>query len=258
MRALLRDPSVRAADDAFVLEGPRVVEGALARGAHIDALYVGAGAEADSVALTERARTGGARIVTIADDAVERVGSTLSPQPVFAVAARPARSLAEIQGVAPVVVTVDVADPGNLGTIVRSAEAAGASGVVVCGSSVDVYNPKVVRSSVGAIFGLAVVEARDAGEVLDEMAAQGRRRIGTSARGGRRHVEADLATPCALVLGNEARGLDPVLDDRLDETVTIPMSDPAESLNVAMAATVLLFESARQRQHAGITRRDAR
>jgi TrmH family RNA methyltransferase len=141
---------------------------------------------------------------------------------------------------------VDVNDPGNLGTIIRSAEAAGADGVVVCGNSVDVQNPKVVRSSAGAIFGVPVMEADDPMEALTALRAQDRRCLATVPSGGTSYDEVDLATSCALVVGNEARGLGPL---PVDGQVSIPMMSASESLNVAMAATVLLFEAARQRRH---------
>ena len=98
------------------------------------------------------------------------------------------------------------------------------------------------------------MQADDPTNVLDTMSASGRRLIGTAVNGGERYDQADLAHACALVVGNEARGLDPAVQERLDGLVTIPMADGAESLNVAMAATVVLFEAARQRRLAGVDR----
>jgi len=107
-----------------------------------------------------------------------------------------------------------------------------------------------VRSSAGAIFGLAIAEGDDPVEVLAALGARGRRRIGTAAAGGGAPDQLDLTGPIALVLGNEARGLDPDLSEHLDAEVTIPVSGPAvDSLNVAMAGTVLCFEAARQRRN---------
>jgi TrmH family RNA methyltransferase len=126
--------------------------------------------------------------------------------------------------------------------------------VVACGNSVDPHNPKVVRSSAGALFGVTVMQADDPNKVLDSMSAAGRWLVGTVARGGERYDEADLAQPCALVVGNEARGLDAAVQERLDVLVSIPMAAAAESLNVAMATTVVLFEAARQRRLAGVDR----
>jgi TrmH family RNA methyltransferase len=147
-----------------------------------------------------------------------------------------------------VVVCVDVRDPGNAGTVLRSAEVAGAGGVVCCEGSVDIYNPKTVRASAGSLFHVPVVAGGDPVEVLRRMGEWGLQRVGTVARGGRDYVDADLRRPLALVLGNEAHGLPEPVAAELDESLTIPMAGRTESLNVGMAAAVLCFEVARQRR----------
>lgn len=253
LRALLREHSARVDEQAFVLEGPRVVHGALERGAALDALYLGPGADLAFSPLVDQARERGTRVAVLREGVLEKVGLTRTPQPVLAVVKRVVQPLDALTGDGAVVVATGVADPGNLGTIIRSAEAAGADAVITCGNSVDAENPKTVRSSAGAIFGVRVLEASDAIEVLDTLGAQGRRRIGTTPDRGVPYDRADLGGSTAIVVGNEARGLGPELDGRLDERVTIPMAPGAESLNVAMAATVLLFEAARQRRLAGTT-----
>jgi TrmH family RNA methyltransferase len=147
-----------------------------------------------------------------------------------------------------------ISDPGNLGTILRSAEAAGVAAIVLGPGSVDAYNPKVVRASAGAIFGIPVLEAASEGwspvEALDALGALGRQRLGAVASGAHSYDAADLARPTALVLGNEAHGLSAEVAGRLDGTIAIPMAGATESLNVAMAATVVCFEAARQRRAA--------
>jgi len=158
-------------------------------------------------------------------------------------------TLDDLEPDGPAVVAVGLADPGNLGTLVRSVEALGGAGLVVCGNSVDVHNPKAVRSSAGAVVSVIVVEAGDPVEVLRELARRGPR-VGATPRGARSFERARLAGPSSLVLGNEAHGLSDEVLAELDDEVTIPMSGVAESLNVAMAATVLLSEAARQRRAA--------
>jgi TrmH family RNA methyltransferase len=229
----------------FVLEGPRIVEGAIDRGVMLEALYLGTGAATAFAALVDRVRANGTPIDELSEGVLEKVGTTRTPQPVLAVARRVAQPLGAIAGTGTVLVAVDVADPGNLGTIIRSAEAAGADGVVACGNSVDVQNPKAVRSSAGAIFGVPVMEADDPMEALAVLRADDRRCLATVPTGGDVYDDVDLATSCALVVGNEARGLEPL---PVHGQVSIPMAPRAESLNVAMAATVLLFEAARQRR----------
>lgn len=237
-----------------MLEGPRVVGAALDRHAALERVYVGTGAATAFAPLVARLHGAGVSVVELKEGVLEKVGLTRTPQPVLAVASAASLAFGPIAGTGAVVIAVDVADPGNLGTIIRSAESAGADGVVACGNSVDLHNPKVVRSSAGALFGVTVMQADDPMDVLNTIGASGRRLIGTAARGGARYDEADLAHPCALVVGNEARGLDAAVQERLDVLVSIPMAAAAESLNVAMATTVVLFEAARQRRLAGVDR----
>jgi TrmH family RNA methyltransferase len=148
------------------------------------------------------------------------------------------------------VVCVDLRDPGNAGTVLRSAEAAGVDGVIFCDGSVDAYNPKTVRASAGSLFHVPVVVGGDAVEVLETISGWGVARVGADAHGGTDYTVIDLTRPTALVLGNEANGLSAPAQAALDQTVTIPMQGRSESLNVGMAAAVLCFEVARQRRAA--------
>jgi TrmH family RNA methyltransferase len=255
LHALLRDREARRDDDAFVLEGPRVVAGALDRDARLETLYLGPGAAQAFASLVARAIAAGARVAELRDGVLEKVGTTRTPQPVFAVAQRRSRPIPALASSGHLVVTVDIADPGNLGTIIRSAEASGADGVVVTGvDAVDLHHPKVVRSSAGAIFGVDVAEEDDAMIALDAIARPGRRRLAARATDAEPYDETDLAHSCALVLGNEARGIPADLAAHLDGAVSVPMTGAAESLNVAMAATVLCFEAARQHRAASVSR----
>jgi TrmH family RNA methyltransferase len=176
----------------------------------------------------------------LAAGVIERVASTESPQPVLAVVRIP-ESERDLATAGFVVVADRIADPGNLGTILRSAEAAGVDMVVLTAGSVDPFNPKVVRASAGALFRVPVLNTD-----LAAARAAGLRTIGTSSHRGTAHTAADLTGRIALVVGNESRGLPD--DAGVDEWVTIRHHGRAESLNVAMAATVLCFEAARQRK----------
>lgn len=232
-----------------MLEGPRVVAAALDRGADLDTVYLAPGADRAFAPLVERIQGADIRIAHLKEGVLERISATVTPQPVLAVAPRRSDPLDVLPDDGVVLVLVSVQDPGNAGTLIRTAEASGAVGVVCCGNSVDPHSPKVVRSSAGAIFGLAIAEGDDPVEVLAALGARGRRRIGTAATGGDAPDRIDLTGPVALVLGNEARGLSAGLRDHLDAEVTIPVTGPAvDSLNVAMAGTVLCFEAARQRR----------
>jgi TrmH family RNA methyltransferase len=230
-----------------VIEGPRAVEGALERGAVIDAAYFGPRADIAFGVLTARLRELGIRCSLLKEGVLERVGSTVTPQPVLVVARKPPSDPDVFARDGLVVVGVALADPGNVGTLLRSAEASGTTAIVLSAGSVDAYNPKVVRASAGAIFGVQVIEGWSAVDALDALGSGGRRRWGAVARGGTPYHAIDFREPVAVVLGNEAHGLGDEIAARLDGWLSVPMRAPAESLNVAMAGTVVCFEAARQR-----------
>jgi TrmH family RNA methyltransferase len=253
LRALARDPRARADAASTIVEGPRVIGAALDRRAPLTAAYLGSGARPAFAPLVARLEAAGVPVTDLKEGVLEKIGTTRTPQPVLAVVSWSAArvpDLVELLESRPgglFVVTVDIADPGNLGTIVRSAEAAGADGVVVTGEGVDVRNPKVVRSSAGALFGVPIVEMADALAAVATLRERGVACFGAVATGGRAPHDVALDGAVALVVGNEARGINAPLLGVLDGTVTIPMAGSAESLNVAMATTVLCFEAARQR-----------
>jgi TrmH family RNA methyltransferase len=250
LRELLRDPSVRAAERACVVEGPRALDAALDREVRIDTVFLGPRADVAFPTLVARLAALDVEVVRLKEGVLEKVGSTRTPQPVLAIAAiTPGRPEALARD-GLVVVATAIADPGNLGTLLRSADAAGATAFLLGAGSVDAYNPKVVRASAGAIFGIPVVDAEQEGwstvEALDALGELGRQRLGATAGAGVAHTAVDFTRPTAIVLGNEAHGLDDAVAAHLDGHVHIPMAGPAESLNVAMAGTVLCFEAARQ------------
>jgi TrmH family RNA methyltransferase len=226
-----------------VVEGATLLSEALAAGVPIQEVFVTADAH-DLIGL------GDVPVHVLAPDVVERVADTVTPQPVLAVVPSVDVPLDELAGASFLVVCVDVRDPGNAGTVLRSAEAAGADGVVCCGNSVDVYNPKTVRASAGTLFHVPVVAGGDPVEVLEHIGGWGMRRLATAARTGADYASVDLTSKVAFVLGNEAHGLPIEVEPVVDEKVCIPMAGRAESLNVGMAAAVLCFEAARQRRRA--------
>ena len=250
LRRLVRRASVRASERAFVLEGSKLLAEALDARIPLEAVFVDARSVRDE-ALLDRARDAGARVHHLEPGVVERVAGTVTPQPVLAVAPWTDVPLEAVLGSDLVVVCVDVRDPGNAGTILRSAEAAGAGAVVFCDGSVDVFNPKTVRASAGSLFHVPVVASGAPADVLGRLGGAGLRRYGTVARGGTPYDEVDLVGRVAVVLGNEAHGLPDGLDGSLDGGLTVPMAGRAESLNVGMAAAVVCFEALRQRRAAG-------
>lgn len=247
VRRLLHQRAFRRDEAAFAVEGANVIGSALDANADIEALFLAPGAEAVCRGLVERAEAAGVAIWRLAPGTLERVADTVTPQPVLAVVRRLRATVDALRGADLVVVGVDVRDPGNAGTLIRSAEAASAGGVVFCRGSVDATNPKTVRASAGALFHLPVVEGGGSEEVLAVLGDLGLARIGAVPRGGRPPADVDLSGPVALVLGNEAWGLPDRVVAGLDERVTIPMPGRAESINLAMAASILLYETCRQR-----------
>jgi TrmH family RNA methyltransferase len=200
-------------------------------------------ADPDVAALAAVAAQVGARVLELAPGVLERVAATVTPQPVLAVFPMLDVPVVPASGRF-VVVMADVRDPGNAGTVLRSADASGADAVVCCGGTVDPYNPKTVRASAGSLFHVPIVVERDAAAALH--ALSGYRRVGAVVRGGEDYTDYDWTQPSALVLGNEAAGIGGEL--ALDARVVIPMQGRAESLNVGMACAVLCFEAARQRR----------
>ena len=245
LRQLLERSSVRERERAFVVEGPTLVGDALDAGAELECVFVAAGA---TPAVVDRAAAHGVPVYELAAGVLERVSSTVSPQAVLAIAGMVDVELNALDGADLVVVCVDVRDPGNLGTVLRSAESAGVGGIISCDGSVDVYNPKCVRASAGSLFHTRVVARGEPVKVLGTLGEWGLRRLGTRPDGGAAYDGVDLTVPTALVLGNEAGGLPAPAAAALDGWVTIPMAGRSESLNVGMAAAVLCFEAARQRR----------
>ena len=232
LRRLLGRRSSRSEEGAFVVEGAMLTGEAVAAGWHVEAQFVAPGvAPVDGVDAVHLLGVGVA----------ERISATDAPQGVFAVVAVPPNDPAVLDRAGFVVVADGIGDPGNLGTILRSAEASGVEAVVTTPGTVDVHNPKVVRASAGAIFHVPVVAA-----ALAEVRAAGLRLVATSSHRGTAHTAADWSGRLAIVAGSEAHG---VADDAdVDEWVRIEHHGRAESLNVAMATTVLCFDAARARR----------
>lgn len=230
-------------------EGPKLVAEALASGSVPEVIYLepsGAGpAERD---LAERGRAAGASVVDVEAGVLARVCDAVTPQPIAAIVPMVDVALEEVATrPSPMLICIGLQDPGNAGTVIRSALASGAGAVVFSAGAVDIYNPKAVRASAGAIFHQPLVAGLRPEFTLAELGRWGRRRLATVARGGPDYSTVDLASGAALVLGSESHGLPESLAGLLDGCLTIPMAATSESLNVAMAATVLCFEAARQR-----------
>lgn len=173
---------------------------------------------------------------------------TDSPPPVFAIVNKPKADKTALYREDSFVVVLDgVRDPGNVGTIIRSADAFGAHAVVLGKGCADVYNPKTVRSTMGSLFHLPIFDGAELTELLQEAKQHGMKLVGTSLQAQHTCSGYDWKQPTWLLMGSEGDGLSHEVSALVDESVIIPMAGQAESLNVAMAATVLLYEGQRQR-----------
>ena len=237
-----------------MVEGAELVSMALESGAPIESVYVapeGRGTPAVTAVVAQVLAAGG-RVFDLApgSSSASRIRSARSRSSRWS--ASPPPTLADLDRASMVVVCVDVRDPGNAGTIIRTADAAGVDAVVCCDGTVDPTNPKTVRASAGSLFHIPVVAGGDAGTVVGQLRAWGLTIVGSGVRDGSDYATFDWSQRVALLFGNEASGLDAPMRRALDASVSIPMAGRAESLNVSVAAAVLCFEALRQRRVAGI------
>ena len=190
----------------------------------------------------------------VSDEVFARMSDTQSPQGVLAVLKQPGYTLEQILDggkKAPLLLLLEhLQDPGNLGTILRSAEGAGVSGVILSADSVDLFNPKVVRSTMGAIFRLPFFYAENFSQTICEIKKKGIRIFAADLEGSRDYDLEDYTAPSAFLIGNESRGLSEEAKALADRRIFIPMEGKLESLNAAVSAAVLVYEGARQRRRA--------
>jgi len=257
LRRLVNRSSVRDSEHAFVAEGVKLVEAALDAATPVESLFVAADwrSSAPTTRVVTRAAGAGLAVFELGPGVMERVADTVSPQAVCAVVGAVDLGLDEVLSrpvpdqIQPLVlVCVDVRDPGNLGAALRIAGATGVAGVVCCAGTVDPFNPKVVRASAGAVFRVPLVVGAAPAEALGRLSEGGFRCWATVPHGGTDYAVADFEVPTALVLGNEGAGLPAEVVKLLDGTLTIPMEEGTESLNVAMTVAVLCFEAVRRRR----------
>ena len=225
----------------FLAEGPNLVEAALRRGLVTDVFATESALERFQDLL------GSAPVHLVTDRAAKSLSDTVTPVGLVAVCAAPEHSLDDVLAAAPrlVAVAVETSEPGNAGTLIRLADAMGADAIVLAGHGVDPYNGKCLRASAGSIFGLPVVEVPDTTALITALSDAGLQVLATTLDGERSLDDADLAAPTAWLFGAEAHGLPPEVAARADARVCIPMSGSAESLNVAAAAAICLYESSR-------------
>ncbi|MNZ77044.1 23S rRNA (uridine(2479)-2'-O)-methyltransferase [compost metagenome] len=249
--ASLLDKKHRDRSGQFIIEGVHLVQEALNSGAAVSTIVYDAerGIPAELVQARTASASEAEEWIQASRAVMAKCTGTDSPPPVFAVVEKLAFNSEELFGEDCLVVVLDgVRDPGNAGTIIRSADAVGATAVILGKGCVDLYNPKTVRSTMGSLFHLPIIEA-DLMQLLPEARDKQVKLIGTSLQADHTCYSYDWTQPTWLLMGSESDGLSAEVRQLVDESVIIPMHGQAESLNVAMAATVLLYESLRQRSY---------
>ncbi|MBD2867828.1 TrmH family RNA methyltransferase [Paenibacillus arenilitoris] len=248
--ASLLDKKYRDRAGRFIIEGIHLILEALKGKADVSAIVYDAERGLPAELLRERTRTDvKADWIQASRAVMAKCTGTDTPPPAFAVVAKLSADPEALFGGDCLVVALDgVRDPGNAGTIIRSADAVGADAVVLGKGCVDLYNPKTVRSTMGSLFHLPIIEA-DLTELLPKARARGAKLVGTSLQAEHTCYGYDWTQPTWLLMGSESDGLSEAVRALVDESVIIPMAGEAESLNVAMASTVLLYECLRQRRY---------
>jgi TrmH family RNA methyltransferase len=248
--AKLAKRDARLETGLFLLEGPQAVSEALTfRPELVLELFATPTALERYAGLSAAAAEAGIEVEFVSEQVLESMADTVTPQGIIAVCKQFPTSIKDILANGPKLIAIleEVRDPGNAGTIIRAADAAGADAVILTGRSVDLYNPKVVRATTGSLFHLPVSVGLDLEVVIEKVHSAGLRVLAADIKGEDlldARSKGELAGPTAWLFGNEARGLSPEHFDLADAAITVPIYGHAESMNLATAASVCLYESA--------------
>jgi TrmH family RNA methyltransferase len=229
----------------FLAEGPNLVEAALRRNLVIEVFVTEAASARFASLLTD------VEVHIVSERAAKALSDTVTPVGLVAVCEVPSITLDDVLADEPrlVAVAAEISEPGNAGTLIRIGDAMGADAVVMAGHSVDPYNGKCLRASAGSIFSVPVVSETDAGAAVSALCKAGLRVLATTVDGSTSLDDTDLSGPTAWLFGPESHGLPPELAAMAAERIRIPMPGAAESLNVASAAAICLYESAKAHRH---------
>ena len=235
--------------DLMLLDGDHLLREAIVSGIRIEAVVFAD--RIDDGELMHGAERTGAEIFRVSEPVLSAISPVRQPSGVVAIALKPDLSLEDVLAKSPALVVMlsDVQDPGNVGAVIRAAEGCGATGVVCSDATADPFGWKALRGAMGSTFRLPVAAKHPLGDAIAAARTRGLRVFATTLRDGTPLPDCDLRKPAAVVFGSEGRGLPDSVADAADARVTIPMQGPVESLNVAVAAALVLYEAARQRRH---------
>jgi TrmH family RNA methyltransferase len=246
--------AARGDDATILLDGPHLVGEALAAGLQLlDVVVSSADMNRPEIhKLLIALRASGLEAAIASANVMDAVSPVKSPSAIVALAARPASGASDVfsSGIPLVIVATNVQDPGNAGAIVRTAEAGGATGVVMAGQSADPFGWKALRGSMGSALRLPIVVSPSAEDAVADARRRGCRVVAAVPRGGRSPFDADFVPATTILIGGEGMGIPDALAAAADERVTIPMRTTVESLNTAVTAAVLVYEAYRQRLRA--------
>jgi TrmH family RNA methyltransferase len=246
----LSDPKVRKKEKAFLIEGIKMVEEALRDNLGVKKVIAAPSlTQHHGKGVLKLAEHHGVEMLWISDRMLDSISDSKTPQPVMAVVGMREHSeealLAHSSGL--IIIAHQLQDPGNLGTIIRTAEAVGASGVAVTPHTVDAYNGKTIRGSMGSILRVPVVRIQNERDFVATCKERGFQTVALELNGRKTPFELDLTVPTVIMVGQESSGLTAVELAGIDHRIRIPMAETIDSLNVATSAAVMLYEALRQR-----------
>jgi TrmH family RNA methyltransferase len=246
----LSDPKQRKKEKVFLIEGVKMVEEAIRNKAGVKMVVASpALVQHHGKAVLNLAEAGSIDILWISEKLMDAVSESKTPQPVMAVVRMKEHTEDELfaHGSKLFVIAHQLQDPGNLGTIIRTAEAVAAAGIALTPNTVDPYSAKAIRASMGSILRLPVVSVGEIEAFVKRCKKTGFQTVATVVTGEKSHFEIDLTKPTAVILGQEGAGLPQHIMSAVDIRVRIPMSETIDSLNVATSSAVILYEALRQR-----------
>lgn len=246
----LADHKHRKKEKAFMIEGVKMVEEALRDNLGVKMVVANPSlVQHHGKGILKLAESKSVDLLWISEKLMDSVSESKTPQPVMAVVRMPQHNEEQLLAHSSklIVVAHQLQDPGNLGTVIRTAEAAGASGMAITANTVDPFNAKAVRASMGSMLRLPIVQIGNLAEFIRTCKGKGFQTVATALTGEKTHFDIDLRKPTVLIFGQEGAGLPQDLMDDIDLRVRIPMTETIDSLNVATAAAVILYEAMRQR-----------
>ena len=246
---LRKKKKARDAEGVFLVEGIRMFREIPEK--LLQEIYISESCEGkEGQAIRRRASACGIRPELVSDGVFAYLSDTQTPQGILCVVGQLSYRLEEVADAScPHMLVLDrLQDPGNVGTILRTAEGAGVTGILLDGECADIYNPKTIRSTMGSIFRMPFYYIQDLEEGIRYLKKRGICTYAAHLEGKRAYDEEDYRKPCAFLIGNEGNGLRPEIADLADTYIRIPMAGEVESLNAAIASAVLMFEAGRQRR----------